>query len=121
MTFDPNNLQIKFEYPVFPEHTIPKGMLPKDLRAQACWWFYVRAHRILEEVGDSIDDQYVLEGELWHDTHFVQMKRNTAMQYGLESAVEMDKMWKYVRAEANLCGLPMPDPRYVNASPGKDN
>jgi hypothetical protein len=101
----------------FEDHTFPKGFLPRDMRAQACWWFYVKAENARNKVGDSTDDQTVLEGDPWLDTHYVQQKKTTAVRYGLESPDEMDKFWPYVAKEAGRCGMQTPKEEYMKASP----
>lgn len=117
MSESPNFPKIAFEAPYFPDHTIPRGCLPADARAQACWYFYVIAQEAKENVGNSIDDQVILEGELWLDTHYVQQKRTVCTIYGFGDPAEMDKFWEFVRSEAAACGLPAPDGKYVHAAP----
>lgn len=103
----------------FPDHTIPKGRLPRDKRAQACWYFYLLAQKIKEKVGDSTEDQFgLLEGELWMDKHYVQLARSVALIYNLESPDEFAKFWPQVTEEATLCRLPNPSVEYMRLIPG---
>lgn len=102
----------------YPTHTVPFGALPRDMRAQACWFFYVRAQAIKERVGKGPEDQILLEGELWMDKHYVQLARTVALIYGLESPDEFAKFWQYVQQEAWVCGLPTPAQEYMRLAPG---
>lgn len=102
----------------FPDHSFPKGFLPTDLRAQACWYYYLLAQKHKEAVGKGPESQIILAHELWLDHHYVQQKRSIANMYGLESPDEMDKFWGYVAAEAARCGLPEPHHSYMKAAPG---
>jgi hypothetical protein len=102
----------------FPDHTHPKGALPRLHAAQACWYFYLLAHKIHERVGKSTEDQFgLLDGELWMDKHYVNLARSIAMQYGLESPDEFAKHWDSVRKEARACQLPEPHPEYTRLAP----
>lgn len=107
---------IHFEPMVFPEQTIPNGALPADMGAQACWYYYVIAQKAKEEVGDSIDDQIILEGLPWLDTHYGNQKHSVAIIYGV-SMEHMDKFWNHVEIEAGILRLPEPDGRYMRAKP----
>jgi len=102
----------------FPDMTIPKGLLPSDMRAQACWYFYVLAESARQKVGNSTDDQFgVLEGELWMDKRYEDQARAVAMLYGLESPSEFAKFWPYVRQQALKMGYPIND-EYIRIRPG---
>lgn len=111
-------MRINFQYHVFPSHTVPRGALPTDKRAQACWFFYTRAQQMKETVGDSTEDQILLEGELWMDKRYVELARSVALIYGLESPDEFAKFWNYVKQEAWVCGLPIPADEYTRLAPG---
>lgn len=108
-----NPKHVKLQHFEFPEQTEPKGFLPRDKRAQACWYFYTLAQKQKEKVGKSIDDQILLEGEMWMDTHYVQTAKTVALMYGLESPDEFMKFWDYVEKEAFRWGLPKPSPEYT--------
>lgn len=111
-------MNIQFTYPIFPDHTKPVGALPNLKPAQACWYFYLLAQKMKENVGDSTEDQFgLLETEQWMDTHYVQLARTIAMIYGLESPDEFAKFWKPVKQEAWICGLPTPHDSYTRLAP----
>jgi len=105
--------KINFHYSVFPDLTHPKGFLPDDKRAQACWYFYTIAHQTKVIVGDSIDDQIILEEDLWMDKRYERQARTVAMMYQLDSPEEMFKFWDYVKQQARSLGLPDPAPEYM--------
>jgi hypothetical protein len=111
-------MKISFTYPTFPDHTIPVGALPREKGAQACFYFYLLAQKQKELVGDSTEDQILLEGELWMDTKYVQTARTVALIYGLESPDEFAKFWKFVKQEAWVCELPIPHDSYTKLAPG---
>lgn len=113
-----DQLVIRFERPIFPDHSVPNGELSRDTRAQACWHFYTLAEKQREMVGDSIDDQFaLLEGNLWMDKQYVQTAKSVAMIHGLASPDEFAKAWPEVRREALRCGLPTPHPSYTSLTP----
>lgn len=104
----------------FPDLTEPKGLLPRDMRAQACWYFYTLAESLRVRVGNSTEDQFgMLEGDLWMDKRYVPIARAVATMYSLESPAEFQKFWKYVWAEAQRSGYPLPAPEYSDLHPGK--
>ena len=107
-------MKIKLNYFTFPDHTKPKGALSRDLRAQACWYFYVLAQKQREKVGDSTEDQFgLLEENQWMDTQYVQTARTVAAMYGLDSPDEFAKAWDEVREEAANSLLPEPHVSYT--------
>lgn len=105
--------RITFHYEVYPDHTEPKGFLPDDKRAQACWFFYTRAQITKEIVGDSIDDQIITDDSEWMDARYESIARTVAMMYGLPSPDEFMKFWPYVIKEAARHGLPIPSESYM--------
>lgn len=105
--------KVTFSPHTYPDLTHPNGHLPNDMRAQACWFFYLCAQLAKETIGDSTEHQVILEGDLWMDKRYEQQARTTAMIYGLESPEEFMKFWPYVKAEAKACGLPEPSPEYM--------
>jgi hypothetical protein len=105
----------------FPGITIPNGKLPSDMRAQACWYFYVLAQSAKELVGNSTEDQFgLLEENLWMDKRYEAQARAVAKLYSLESPSEFAKFWPYVRQQALDMGYPIPDNEYVRLNPGRD-
>lgn len=108
------NPKVQLQYFLFEEHTIPKGRLPNDKRAQACWYFYTLAQKQKEKVGDSIDDQFgLLETDEWMDKRYEQTARTVAMIYQLESPDDFLKFFGYVKQEAKRLGYPEPAPEYM--------
>jgi len=80
-------------------------MLPA---CQACWYYYTIATHQKEKVGKSTEDQIILEGEPWQDTHYAAQKLSVAFLYGLKDPAEMDKFWRNVELCAAWLGLPEP-------------
>lgn len=116
------NIRIQYNPINFPDHTQPKGALPNQPGAQACWYFYLLAQKIKEKVGDSTEDQFgLLEGERWMDKDYEQLARSIAQQYGLESPDEFAKFWNDVKKEAWICRLPIPADEYVRLVPRRSN
>ena len=110
--------KLRFEYKTWPSLTHPRGPLPRDKRAQACWYYYTLAQKLYEQVGDSIEDQFgTLEGDLWLDKRYRQLAKATAIIYQLESPDEFAKFWKYVKACAVGLGLPAPQGEYMRPCP----
>jgi hypothetical protein len=112
-------MRVKLHAFVFPGNTVPRGALSKDMRSQACWYFYVLAQKQREIVGDSTDDQAfrLTDEDMWMDTHYVQTAHTVAMMYGLESPDEFAKAWGEVTEEAKACGLPTPHDSYMRLVP----
>lgn len=109
---------ITFTPITFPDHTVPTGALSTDMRSQACFYFYLMAQKMKEKVGKSIDDQFgILEEYPWMDTHYVELARNVALMYGLESPDEFAKAWDEVKREAWVCNLPIPHDDYTKLVP----
>ena len=105
--------QIKFEYHTYPGITHPNGWLPRDKRAQACWFFYLSAQATKEIVGTGTESQIILEGDLWMDPRYEQIARTVALIYGIDSPDEMFKFWPYVIKQAAELGLPIPSEEYM--------
>lgn len=108
--------KINFNYPVYPDLTEPDGFLPRDRRAQACWYFYTIAQLAKETIGESIDDQIILEDELWMDKQYEQQARTVALMYQLESPDEFLRFFPCVRRQALAMRLPDPAPEYTRPS-----
>lgn len=114
--------RINFNREIYPSLTIgksPDGCLPNDLRAMACWFFYVRAETTRQLVGESTEDQIILEGELWMDGRYEQLALTTALIYGLESPSEFAKFWPEVTKQALALGYPAPSHKYTNIIRGR--
>lgn len=104
----------------FPGLTIPNGFLSRDMRAQACWYFYTLAQQMKERLDESSDGTNIktLEGELWMAPAYVQLAKSVATLYGLESPSEFAKAWDQVREQAAALMLPEPAPEYTRLAPG---
>lgn len=99
-------LSIDFKRPIYEDLLIPYGALPVDIRAHACWNYYVKAMKAVQKVGKGIDDQILYDDQPWRDLHFREQALAVASQYGLESPEEMFKFWDYVDKQADLLGIP---------------
>lgn len=109
-----DEIKMELNYFIYPKLTYPLGELPRDKRAQACWYFYTIAQRLKEIVGEHIEDQFALiEGSLWMDKRYVAQAKAVATLYALESPDEFGKFWKYVEKQAAKLGLPAPAPEYT--------
>ena len=125
-----NQTGTPYDHHIFLEHTKPIGLLPYDLGAQACWYYFGIAHRVYGIAG-STDDQIVIQDEEssvktpWRVKRYWEQKQGIAKQYGVTPET-MDKYWGDVKAEAIRCrilGNFIPDPldEYVKAGPGKES
>lgn len=122
------DVKVYYEPLTFPDNSYPHGLLPKDLGAQACWYNFIKLHKAYKEAGDT-ESQIgkVLEGDLWKVKCYIEIKRSTALIYGLDPD-HIDKFWSVVRAEAERLGkerflilnepFEMPESEYINAKPG---
>lgn len=110
----PDELLIRYEFPVFPDQQEPRGHLTEDVRSHACWYFFVLAEKQRCLVGKSIDDQFgILDGNLWMDTQYVQTARTVATIYGLKDPSEFMQFWPMVTAEALRLGMDPPRDEYM--------
>lgn len=94
---------------------MPEGWLPRDMAAHACWYYYVTCENAIELIGDSIDNQVVLEGDPWRSLNFDAQRMSIAMIYGLDSPTEIDKYWSAVQMQARALGMPAPKERYMKS------
>lgn len=101
--------KLNLTYFIYPALTL----LPRDKRAYACWYFYTIAQKAKANIGDSIDDQILYEGNLWMDKRYEQQARAVATLYQLESPDEFAKFWNCVKDQAIELGLPEPSPEYM--------
>lgn len=102
-------MKIALRYPVYPDLTHPRGELPNDKRAMACWYFYTLAQQLHERLGKSTEDQFgLLDGDQWMDPQYEQIARSVAKLYQLESPDEFAKFWSYVEKQAWRMGYPKP-------------
>jgi len=100
-------LDLHLSVPTFPQNTVPNGALQPHLACQACFYYYILAMMQKERVGRGPEDQILLEGEPWQDTHFRELKQTIAMLYGI-TPDRMDAFWGEVHREAQRLGLPEP-------------
>lgn len=119
MSNDFGGMKVQLTYFEYPQLTYPNGHLPRDKRAQACWYFYTLAQKVKENVGDSTEDQIILEGELWMDHNYEQIARSVATLYQLESPAEFMKFWSYVARVAEEYHLPPPADEYMRPMKGR--
>ena len=112
-------MKMKLNYFTYPQLTKPNGPLSRDVRAQACWYFYTLAQKLKEQVGESTEDQFgLLEGELWMDKRYEGIALAVTTLYGLASPDEFAKAWDEVRECAKQCGLPAPALEYTRLKRG---
>lgn len=106
-------MKLNLQYPTFPDLTHPNGYLPNDKRAQACWYFYTIAQKAKEDIGESTEDQILLETDRWMDPMYENQARSVALMYQLESPDEFLKFFGFVEKQALDMGLPRPSPKYM--------
>ena len=105
----------------FPMLTFPAGHLPSDMRAQACWYFYVLAENARVNIGHDTESQFaLLEDNLWMDLRYESQARAVAQLYGLDSPSEFAKFWPHVRKQARALGYDEPNAEYVRIGRGDD-
>lgn len=112
-----NEVKLHLNPFIYPDLTRPNGALPKDMRAQACWYFYTIAETARVKVGKGPSTQIILEDELWLETHYVEQAKSVATLYGLESPDEFAKFWPYVMTQARVLGLNPPHEDYMKLRP----
>ncbi len=98
-----NGLKAVVAGPSFPAHTVPNGWLTPEPACQALWNYAMEAIERMKRVGNSIDDQTLLEGTLWLQTYYRQQANTIAKLYG----VTLEDMWKHwvnVRMEMESLG-----------------
>ena len=97
---------------IFFDLLSPEGWLTRDDACHACWYYYLRAHKAYETVGTGPESQKILEGELWMDKEYVNIRKAVCLQYGLTDLGELDKYWSNVALQAKQLGLPEPLEEY---------
>lgn len=107
-------MKITFHPFKYPDQTMPKGKLHRDMKCQACWYYYLLAHKVWAMMGKSTDDQFgLLEGEPWLSKDYEQIARSVAELYGLSDPSEFMKFWPLVTAECNRLGMTPPQEEYM--------
>lgn len=110
---------IEFQYPVFPDSTIPVGHLPRDKAAQACWYYYILAEKARTNVGKGPESQIIVvetgrDGDVhWMDKHYSQQLLSLAQIYQVNPQ-DILNYWPSVIREATRMGLPAPHSEYMN-------
>lgn len=108
-------LKLNLNYPIYPALTTPEGALPKDKRAQACWYYYTLAQNQFDKVGTSTDHQFALYSDsLWLNKHYAKIARGVATLYQLDSPSEMFKFWPYVKTQCEIMNYPSPKQEYMS-------
>jgi hypothetical protein len=111
-------MKLNFNFPVYPDLTIPNGELPANKRAHACWTFYVLAEQQRRKVGNTTEDQFGIYEEFpWSDKRYEQTARSVALMYGLDSPEEFQRYWKHVERQCVALGYPRPSPEYTKPFP----
>jgi len=100
---------------IFKDYLPPQGFLPQDPAAHACFYFYMLAEKARETVGESTEDQRILEGEQWMTKQYNNQRRAVTMLYDLENLGAIDAFWPAVKLQAKLLGLPEPKQEYMRA------
>lgn len=90
------------------------GHLYRDKRSHACWYYYALCEKARQRAGESIEDQIILEGDLWRDKHYGQIADSVALLYGLADPGEFLKadFMKAVELEAARLEMPAPAHEY---------
>lgn len=114
-----NNIKMQFEYPIFPDSTVPEGFLPRDKAAQACWYLYILCQKQCELVGTGPESQIIVEdihdksATPWHDHHYLATARTVELIY--QTPLEtIYRYWPAVIQEAERMGLPAPRAEYMS-------
>ena len=120
--------KVKWLWKTFPDNTQPLGFLPDKKGAQACWWNFIRLHKIYKTAG-SIESQTgtLLEGDDWRLKRYLEIKRATGIVYELDPDY-IDRFWPEVTKEAQRLGrerfeftgepFELPEKEYMEAKPG---
>jgi len=108
-----NGLKVNANGPAFPGNTTPIGWLTRDAACQALWYFYNIARERKAIVGNSIDDQIILEGQDWLHTYYRQQMTTVCKIYGV-TPEEMYKFWPAVRLEIARLKWPEPPAEIMN-------
>lgn len=109
-------MKLTYNCPVFPDQTMPYGLLIDDVRCQACWYMYCLLQKAKEQYGDGIDSQRILEGNAWKSRPYLSIKRTVGIIYGLDVG-EIEKFWPLVADEASRLKLPAPSQDYMSVNP----
>lgn len=112
-------LVVNFKYPTFPDNTLPKGRLPREKEAQACWYYYILCEKQRSMVGKGPESQVIVvdtgydHQTPWHDKHYWETAKSIGLMYQVDIN-DMFHYWPAVRIEALRLGLPEPEQEYMN-------
>lgn len=98
--------------PRFANRIPPEGYLVDDPACHALWMYYNEAIQAKAGVGDSIDDQILLEGMAWLRTYYKQQAETISKMYG----VTVERMWQFwpaIRMECARCNYDPPPTEIV--------
>lgn len=101
----PDSRHLHYERPFYEHLVQPKGLLPLDLRAHACFYYVMLAGKARANAGTGIDSQiiqYRVGGEIpeWMESRDWELAKSVAVIYGLESPDEFLKFKKEAWAQA---------------------
>lgn len=113
MSDKPDGNMLHYDRFVYEQFTTPNGPLPREMGAQACFFFYMSAEKMREIVGDGASTQIIYEGDLWMDTHYENLAWGIATQYGLKDPGEFERYWDAVRKLAEQEGWAPPHETYT--------
>lgn len=120
MSIEPGKLQ--YQYPMFVDQIEPNGLLTRDPRCHACWWYAVLAQKNKALAGSGPEDQIITYtvGETpptWMDKNYEQIARSVALQYGLADPGDFLRYRATVWAEGQRLGIDFTE--VLGVTPGK--
>ena len=96
----PEQLKVLHSPPIFPEHTVPLGTLPRDNGAQALWYYYVLAGKNYAKLTDGLE----LESDPIRLMNFERLWLTVAEIYAVDPNV-MGNYWSAVDKEMERLNL----------------
>jgi len=93
-------LDVVFTPFLFVEHVLPKGLLPNEIGAHACWYYAKCAHKNLEE----LEQGATYEGELDAQNHLPNLVRSISQLYAIQDPSDMLRFIPWCRAECQRLG-----------------
>jgi len=115
---DPNRGGTKRIFYFQDQTVIAGGCLPNDVRAHACWYYYLLCDKIKDVVGDELSDQVITfeagsTAPAYLDQRYSQTARVVADIYSLDSPDEFLKFRFYTMQEAKRLHMPEPHESYM--------
>jgi hypothetical protein len=106
----PDTSKLRYDYPIFEDQIEPKGLLTRDPRCHACWWYAMLAQKNKRLVGKGPEDQIIVYDvgstpPVWMDKNYEKIARSVAIQYGLESPDDFLRYRAVVWAEGVRLGM----------------